>query len=504
MYRSRHCIRQDNGDETVGCEGRNRDTSPCNIRNCPENGKWSQWGEWSECSVTCGRGNRQRSRICYRNKFGGRPCVGDNIEIEECKMYACHKRSIPKLKSAALRLKGNLNGEVLQDMQFSADISNDGPKRVVTATVQDILKQQAGWFPYLAFLLPPVSWNAAAEQEDANNGYTLTNGTFTEESKFQFATGQELFVTHDGKGIDKDGKLKVEIEVKGSVPIVEPRGSIIVNPYSEDYVQTGPNSLYSNSRSSLDINGKNVPFSWNKTVSYDSDLGTMPFLVERLSTRPLANEYNVNNQELKFASTSEISRKYDEDKCPVGFKLDLKHQHCSDINECIENRRACHPSQICENQFGSYKCHCRVGFRMSTNGKRCVDINECKEEMPCSHDCQNTRGSYQCLCPPNYVLGEDKMTCESWEEANNQDASFGSDDDYYGPDSDYLESRQSPEEIACKPGFVLESDKCIDEDECERKSHSCSIDQTCINLLGSYNCIDTPCIGDYELDLESG
>lgn len=45
---------------------------------------------------------------------------------------------------------------------------------------------------------------------------------------------------------------------------------------TEDYVQTGPNSLYANSRSTLDIDGQKIPFTWNKTVSYDSDLGTMP------------------------------------------------------------------------------------------------------------------------------------------------------------------------------------------------------------------------------------
>lgn len=56
---------------------------------------------------------------------------------------------------------------------------------------------------------------------------------------------------------------------------------------------------------------------------------TFRYLVERLSTRPLATEYNPNNQQLKFVSSSEISRKYDEDRCPLGFKLDKKHQHCT-------------------------------------------------------------------------------------------------------------------------------------------------------------------------------
>lgn len=59
-------------------------------------------------------------------------------------MYGCHKRSVPTLRSAALKVKGLLNGEELEDTHIDADIRNDGPRRVVTATVQDILKQQVG------------------------------------------------------------------------------------------------------------------------------------------------------------------------------------------------------------------------------------------------------------------------------------------------------------------------------------------------------------------------
>jgi len=41
----------------------------------------------------------------------------------------------------------------------------------------------------LTFLLSPVSWNTAYETDEANNGYSLTNGNFRQHSQIEFATG---------------------------------------------------------------------------------------------------------------------------------------------------------------------------------------------------------------------------------------------------------------------------------------------------------------------------
>ena len=50
------------------------------------NGGWSDFGEWSECSVTCGGGIKERTRTCTNPppSNGGACCVGDNVEAKSC------------------------------------------------------------------------------------------------------------------------------------------------------------------------------------------------------------------------------------------------------------------------------------------------------------------------------------------------------------------------------------------------------------------------------------
>lgn len=43
-----------------------------------------------------------------------------------------------------------------------------------------------------------------------------------------------------------------------------------------------------------------------------------------------------------------------------------------DIDECKEQSNVCKQNQICENQFGSYRCICKTGFRLSSSGLKCV------------------------------------------------------------------------------------------------------------------------------------
>lgn len=53
---------------------------------------------------------------------------------------------------------------------------------------------------------------------------------------FSLTIGQEIKMRHVGQGLDSDGQLKVDIEVIGEVPFIQPRATIIVEPFSGMYI----------------------------------------------------------------------------------------------------------------------------------------------------------------------------------------------------------------------------------------------------------------------------
>ena len=70
-------------DVTSGYTGAN-----CEVAPAPIPGAWSEWST-GPCSVSCGGGTRNRTRVCTPPKFGGAACVGAALVSEACNPENC-------------------------------------------------------------------------------------------------------------------------------------------------------------------------------------------------------------------------------------------------------------------------------------------------------------------------------------------------------------------------------------------------------------------------------
>lgn len=61
-------------------------TAPCFLA---VHGVWEEWGSWSLCSRSCGRGSRSRMRTCVPPQHGGKACEGPELQTKLCSMAAC-------------------------------------------------------------------------------------------------------------------------------------------------------------------------------------------------------------------------------------------------------------------------------------------------------------------------------------------------------------------------------------------------------------------------------
>lgn len=68
-----------------------QETSPCYGPSCAA---WTEWCEWSGCSVKCGPGQRTRTRACHASDgTDSRDCLGQSIVGPILFRAPCHLRS---------------------------------------------------------------------------------------------------------------------------------------------------------------------------------------------------------------------------------------------------------------------------------------------------------------------------------------------------------------------------------------------------------------------------
>jgi len=94
--RSREC-----SGAAGSCQGDAREEDDCIIAQCPVDAHWSPWSSWGDCSVHCGEGTQERTRICIKEEGGGmeecqgKPAWALEMEDKPCSQAACTTPSPP-------------------------------------------------------------------------------------------------------------------------------------------------------------------------------------------------------------------------------------------------------------------------------------------------------------------------------------------------------------------------------------------------------------------------
>ncbi|VDI03482.1 Hypothetical predicted protein [Mytilus galloprovincialis] len=93
QVRRRSCDSPPPANNGLDCSGKSLEKRRCKPLGCPKAGNWGRWTYWSECSVSCGIGSRERSRSCDNPApaHGGPDCSGSGTDSEQCASKSCPK-----------------------------------------------------------------------------------------------------------------------------------------------------------------------------------------------------------------------------------------------------------------------------------------------------------------------------------------------------------------------------------------------------------------------------
>ncbi|XP_052236542.1 coadhesin-like isoform X2 [Dreissena polymorpha] len=100
------------------CFGDAREKDLCNLTDC-EDGLWREWSDWSSCSSTCGMGLKTRSRDCGGQL--GHSCPGPNTESNLCRTSQCED-DMSAFATTGVPVSGDRNGT----LKFTLVLTNVG------------------------------------------------------------------------------------------------------------------------------------------------------------------------------------------------------------------------------------------------------------------------------------------------------------------------------------------------------------------------------------------
>ncbi|KAK0404392.1 hypothetical protein QR680_017436 [Steinernema hermaphroditum] len=385
-------------------------------------------------------------------------------------------------------------------------------------------------------------------------------GAFERVTEYRFETGETINVLQKGKGVQPENShLEVDVLLNGNVPRPIVMDALSFEDSVEELIEEVPGKITGRGKSALHFGDRHrIPFEWSDQINYDPTEGME---IGAGKTMRVAVKSNFEHDELQMHTKVERDERcpegfhkirgyckdidecaMDEEicgeagcqntvggyecerQCPAGFKAKWDGS-CVDVDECSLGTAACPYETECLNTIGSFKCleSCAAGYALDDDD-HCQDMDECAATpSPCAApmSCRNTLGSYRCVCPAGFpvvdgrCLGigaetERPLKTMAFDAPSGGDCPPGfhwtgfvcEDVDECAFDAPcQFDCLNTPGSFSCScpDGYVLDdSGKCTDVDECA--VGVCAASQLCLNELGSFKCLNSPCPPGYHLN----
>ncbi|XP_063431053.1 uncharacterized protein LOC134713693 [Mytilus trossulus] len=131
QIRTRSCTDPAPANNGLDCTGDSSETQSCSsVIPCPIDGNWGSWGVWTDCMVSCGTGEINRTRECDNPapQHGGDNCTtGTAIETDSCWNGTCYPSVIGNIdRNCSWTWFGCKDGAITCiDFSFRCDGSED-------------------------------------------------------------------------------------------------------------------------------------------------------------------------------------------------------------------------------------------------------------------------------------------------------------------------------------------------------------------------------------------
>ncbi|XP_061773373.1 spondin-1b isoform X2 [Nerophis ophidion] len=103
--------------DPVQCNEELEQTEKCMLPECPIDCMVSEWSEWSECNKSCGKGHTIRTRmIKLEPQFGGSACP-ETIQRKKCKIRKCRSKPKDERSEGKRRRRGKQGRDAVLEEQ---------------------------------------------------------------------------------------------------------------------------------------------------------------------------------------------------------------------------------------------------------------------------------------------------------------------------------------------------------------------------------------------------